>query len=53
MVKKWLIIGGGIQGCTLATYLVKSKKVKARDIYIIDPHERPLFLWERKTSLSG
>ncbi|MCC8353409.1 FAD/NAD(P)-binding protein [Bacillus sp. AF23] len=35
---KWLIIGGGIQGLTLAVHLVKSGKVPIQDLAVIDPH---------------
>ncbi|MRX71939.1 SidA/IucD/PvdA family monooxygenase [Bacillus lacus] len=46
----WVIIGGGIQGCTLAIALVKSGKASAEEIAIIDPHPVPLFNWQKNTS---
>lgn len=50
LMTEWMIIGGGIQGCTLATYLIKSGRVKSDQLRIIDPHEVPLHLWKRNTS---
>ncbi len=47
---EWLIIGGGIQGCTMATYLVKKKKVLPRNLAIIDPHPSPLTMWKHCTN---
>ncbi|WP_227492921.1 FAD/NAD(P)-binding protein [Bacillus halotolerans] len=47
---KWLIIGGGIQGSTLAVHLVKSGKVPIQDLAVIDPHEQPLECWKRNTA---
>ncbi|MFD2672190.1 FAD/NAD(P)-binding protein [Marinicrinis sediminis] len=48
---KWMIIGGGVQGCTLAIWLLRHHKAAAEDIVIIDPHETPLSIWERCTSV--
>lgn len=48
---EWLIIGGGIQGCTMASYLIKNKKVHPMDMAIIDPHPMPLHMWLRCTSV--
>ncbi|MDQ0999741.1 thioredoxin reductase [Neobacillus niacini] len=45
----WIIIGGGIQGCTLAISLIKSGKVSPRKLLIIDPHEQPISQWKRNT----
>lgn len=47
---KWLIIGGGIQGCTLATYLLRNKKTTIENMAIIDPHDKPLATWLRCTN---
>ncbi|WP_121641858.1 FAD/NAD(P)-binding protein [Bacillus vallismortis] len=47
---KWLIIGGGIQGSTLAVHLVKSGRASIEEMAVIDPHERPLECWKRNTS---
>lgn len=46
----WLIIGGGIQGCTAAVYLLKQKKVAIENLAIIDPNEKPLSMWLHCTS---
>ncbi|RXT13751.1 FAD/NAD(P)-binding protein [Ammoniphilus sp. CFH 90114] len=47
----WLIIGGGIQGCTLATYLLRHKKTSIQQLGIIDPHQNPLHKWIQNTSI--
>jgi thioredoxin reductase len=47
----WIIIGGGIHGCTVATYLVKKKEVPIHKICVIDPYPEPLFKWKRLTGL--
>ncbi|MFP3440716.1 FAD/NAD(P)-binding protein, partial [Pantoea sp. SIMBA_133] len=46
---EWIIIGGGIHGCTIATSLIKSGKVKKEEILIIDPHSVPLERWKERT----
>ncbi|MCC5801670.1 FAD-dependent oxidoreductase [Rossellomorea vietnamensis] len=46
---EWIIIGGGIHGCTVATYLVKKKKVPIEKICVIDPYPEPLHKWKRVT----
>ncbi|WP_299743559.1 hypothetical protein [uncultured Rossellomorea sp.] len=48
---EWIIIGGGIHECTVATYLVKKKKVPIHKICVIDPYPGPLFKWKRLTGL--
>ncbi|WP_227935546.1 FAD/NAD(P)-binding protein [Alkalihalobacillus deserti] len=45
----WTIIGGGIQGCTLANYLLKSKRTTISNLAIVDPHPEPLYTWKRCT----
>lgn len=45
----WIIIGGGIQGCTLAASLIKTGKVSTDKLMIIDPHNEPLSQWKRNT----
>jgi hypothetical protein len=47
---EWLIIGGGIQGCTMATYLLRNRKTSIENMAIIDPHHKPLSTWLRCTS---
>ncbi|WP_348633493.1 FAD/NAD(P)-binding protein [Mesobacillus selenatarsenatis] len=47
----WIIIGGGIQGSTIATFLLRNKKVPSDKLCIIDPHEKPLANWMRNTGL--
>lgn len=46
---EWIIIGGGIHGCMIATSLLKSGKVKKEEILIIDPHTEPLERWKERT----
>ncbi|WP_312094388.1 hypothetical protein [Niallia sp.] len=42
----WVIIGGGIQGITLATFLLKSGKTRIENMAIIDRHKVPLANWK-------
>lgn len=49
-MKEWIIIGGGIQGCTLATYLLEHGCTKIEDMQIIDPHNEPLTQWKTYTN---
>ncbi|MCM3731186.1 NAD(P)-binding domain-containing protein [Fictibacillus nanhaiensis] len=46
---KLIIIGGGIQGCTLAVHLLKTQKIKKKDLMIIDKNAKPLQNWTRCT----
>ncbi|MFC7371933.1 FAD/NAD(P)-binding protein [Fictibacillus iocasae] len=48
-MKKLIIVGGGIQGCTLAINLLKSGRLNTEDLLIIDQHDRPLSNWKRCT----
>lgn len=48
---EWIIIGGGIQGSTIATFLLRNEKVPPGKLCIIDPHEKPLANWRRNTGL--
>ncbi|WP_368503703.1 FAD/NAD(P)-binding protein [Alkalihalophilus sp. As8PL] len=52
-MKEWLIIGGGIQGITLACYLKETLKVHAKQLTIIDPHKKPLSMWKHCTENVG
>nr|WP_249023482.1 FAD/NAD(P)-binding protein [Planococcus salinarum] len=47
---KWIIVGGGIQGITMASYLIKQKKIAVEDLVIIDQHAEPLANWRRCTN---
>ncbi|WP_203364382.1 FAD/NAD(P)-binding protein [Bacillus sp. REN10] len=49
----WLIIGGGIQGCTLAIHLVRSGKAAPERLAILDRHEAPLMNWKMYTNRTG
>ncbi|MCM3789320.1 hypothetical protein M3221_13015 [Domibacillus indicus] len=46
---KWIIIGGGIQSVTMASFLLKEKKASIRELAIVDPHQKPLQNWKRCT----
>ncbi|MEW9109958.1 MAG: hypothetical protein AB2374_11465 [Cytobacillus gottheilii] len=37
MIYEWIVVGGGIQGCTIAAFLMKNNKVSASQLLIIDP----------------
>ncbi|MDQ0352089.1 thioredoxin reductase [Alkalibacillus filiformis] len=50
---KWIIIGGGVQGCTIATHLIRQKKVDANQLLIIDSYEKPMHRWQELTSKIG
>ncbi|WP_026584103.1 FAD-dependent oxidoreductase [Bacillus sp. J33] len=50
---KWAVIGGGIHGCTIASFLLKKGKVSWQDLLIIDPFEEPMSRWKRNTDLIG
>jgi cation diffusion facilitator CzcD-associated flavoprotein CzcO len=47
---QWIIIGGGIQGLTVATFLLKKNKTTINQLRIIDPNPKPLENWKRCTS---
>lgn len=47
---KWIIVGGGIQGITMASYLLRKQKAKAEELLIIDRHAEPLANWHRCTN---
>ncbi len=51
MVYEWIVVGGGIQGCTIAAFLLKNNKVSADQLLIIDPHETPLYRWTKTTEM--
>ncbi|MCM3392818.1 FAD/NAD(P)-binding protein [Cytobacillus oceanisediminis] len=53
MVYDWIVVGGGIQGSTIAAFLVKNNKVSTDKLRIIDPHVRPLFKWTTSTDRIG
>ncbi|KAB8126640.1 lysine N(6)-hydroxylase/L-ornithine N(5)-oxygenase family protein [Gracilibacillus oryzae] len=49
---KWIIIGGGIQGCCVATRLLQNK-VSKEELLIIDPHPEPIWMWRTLTDRIG
>lgn len=49
----WLVIGGGIHGCTISTYLIKHGIVRNEKLCIIDPHSEPMARWKRNTERIG
>src|SRR3954454_22536910 len=48
---EWVIIGGGIQGLTLAAFLLKTGKTKADELAVVDRHAEPLANWKRSTKV--
>ncbi|RWZ58664.1 hypothetical protein EQV77_06770 [Halobacillus fulvus] len=48
----WVIIGGGVQGCCIASRLLR-EKVKKEELMIIDPHSEPMYVWRTLTSKTG
>ncbi|WP_394605502.1 NAD(P)-binding domain-containing protein [Fictibacillus sp. UD] len=50
-MKKMIIVGGGIQGCTLAIHLLKMKKLDNHELLIIDKNNKPLSNWKECTNL--
>ena len=49
----WLVIGGGIHGCTVASFLLKKGKVRVERLCIIDPHDKPMYKWKKNTERIG
>ncbi|UCZ53425.1 lysine N(6)-hydroxylase/L-ornithine N(5)-oxygenase family protein [Bacillus shivajii] len=49
----WIIIGGGVHGCTVANFLIQSGKTTTDKLKIIDPNPEPLYKWKRNTQLIG
>lgn len=45
----WVIVGGGIHGCTIAASLLKNRKTEINRIKIIDPYPVPLYQWKKRT----
>ncbi|MED3690307.1 FAD/NAD(P)-binding protein [Peribacillus butanolivorans] len=48
---EWIIIGGGIQGTTMAAYLLKSGKTTVDQLAIVDRNEEPLARWKHCTEV--
>ena len=46
---EWVIIGGGIHGCTIANFLLKSGKTIGSKLLIIDPNPEPMSKWKQNT----
>ncbi len=47
----WMIIGGGIQGVTLATFLLKTGKTTVDQLAIVDINDEPLARWKQCTEV--
>lgn len=47
----WIIVGGGIHGVTIANFLLEA--VSADKLAIVDPHEKLLADWDRRTKAVG
>ncbi|MCV9885502.1 lysine N(6)-hydroxylase/L-ornithine N(5)-oxygenase family protein [Metabacillus halosaccharovorans] len=50
---EWIIIGGGIHGCTIGNYLIKNEKTTIENLIIIDPHHEPMEKWRTYTEKIG
>lgn len=50
---EWIVIGGGIHGCTVASFLIKKGKVSNEQLRIIDPNNEPMFRWKKNTEIIG
>lgn len=48
---EWIIVGGGIQGITMATFLLKRGKTTIDKLAIIDVHHEPLAQWKHCTNI--
>ncbi|QOR67661.1 SidA/IucD/PvdA family monooxygenase [Cytobacillus suaedae] len=49
----WIIIGGGIHGCTVASFLLKNQRTESDKLLIIDPYSEPMYRWRRNTKIIG
>lgn len=49
----WLIIGGGIHGVTIATFLLQAAGVKSSRLLIIDPNRELLCKWKERAKAVG
>ncbi|WP_280769435.1 FAD/NAD(P)-binding protein [Salipaludibacillus daqingensis] len=49
-MQTWVIVGGGIQGVTVAIHLLEKNIATLEEITIIDPHDQPLSKWKQMTS---
>ena len=49
----WIIVGGGIHGCTIAHSLLRYGSVDPDRLRIIDPHPGPLAAWSRRAHNCG
>lgn len=48
---EWVIIGGGIQGVTLAVFMLKTGKTTVDKLAIIDRNNEPIANWKRNTKV--
>lgn len=48
---EWMVVGGGIQGITMAIFLLKRNKTTIDKLAIIDPHPEPLANWKHCTNI--
>ncbi|MGM0904510.1 MAG: FAD/NAD(P)-binding protein [Bacillota bacterium] len=49
----WVVIGGGIHGCTVASFLIKKGKVEIEKLCMIDPYDEPMYRWKKNTETIG
>ncbi|RFU70605.1 hypothetical protein D0469_06605 [Peribacillus saganii] len=53
MLYDWIVIGGGIHGCTVASFLIKKGIAAPEKLCIIDPNSEPLYRWKNNTERIG
>lgn len=49
----WLVVGGGIHGCTIAHSLLRYGRVRREKMMIVDPNPRLLAAWHLTTHACG
>ncbi|UOQ84666.1 FAD/NAD(P)-binding protein [Gracilibacillus salinarum] len=49
---KWIIIGGGVQGCCVATRLLENG-VNKKEMLVIDTYPEPMYMWQTLTAKTG
>ncbi|WP_345243625.1 FAD-dependent oxidoreductase [Pontibacillus salipaludis] len=50
---KLIVIGGGVQGSTIATWLLRFNRIKEEDLLVIDPYDDPMHKWMTTTRKIG
>lgn len=53
LLYKLIVIGGGVQGSTVATWLLHFNRIKKEDLLVIDPYDYPMHKWMTTTNKIG